>query len=101
MQDPEIQALVNDASMQQALKELSENPRGSRVLEDPKISKGFQLLVAAGIGEEIRQTFPYRFFDGCFDTHALSIARTWGARLVFDFRRKLGVEGVAASRRGV
>ena len=49
MQDPEIQALVNDATMQQALKELSENPKGSRVLEDPRINKGFQLLVAAGI----------------------------------------------------
>lgn len=49
MQDPEIQALVNDATMQQALKELSENPKGSRVLEDPRINKGFQMLVAAGI----------------------------------------------------
>ena len=39
----------------QALKELSENPKGSRVLEDPRINKGFQLLVAAGI---IRYQFP-------------------------------------------
>lgn len=42
----------------------------------------------------VRQTFPYHFFDECFDTHALSVACTWGARLVSGFRQKLGRDEV-------
>lgn len=49
LQDPEIIALMNDSTITQALKELSENPKASQVLQDPKVSDGLQTLIAAGI----------------------------------------------------
>ena len=52
MQDPEIQAILQDPVTQQIFKDLRENPQaGQAALRDPSVRAKFEKLVAAGIVE--------------------------------------------------